>query len=166
MKKTIFILFILLGQLANAQFTKNDIVGSYRMARVYSAGLLIYDIDNPEKANENVLRELKKMVAIEEVTDSTIAIELFYKDLFNNRYVVFDLRKDGILFSRGHVSDRAFEMREFTEKWDYFPNKHKLFVYDAQTGKIRDKFNVKEVNKKPVIVITTDDMVLELEKYN
>lgn len=147
-KKAFFViaLFLIINN-ASAQITKADVAGRYSINKMYINDTLFFDAGNPEKSNKNILVEIGKANPIAFEEDSTIAIYLFYKDIYKALNTSITLNVDGgIKTSCRDRNDRHTylvfpkQFNESAEKWEFDEGKQRIITTTAM--KTKDKYPV------------------------
>jgi hypothetical protein len=166
MKKLIpFIALCLFSYTLAAQPVKlDDIPGTYAVSKFYMDDTLYFDEDNPEKADRNILINVGKQIAIINSSDSTIALQMFYKDLKSALSVSFSFYKDGLVKTYDPNPSGTYDYSYYEEQWTFDEKKQKITI--LKNGGKKDVYPVKF--KKGKVVILIDDKAekikLELRK--
>lgn len=157
--KNLFLFLLLATTATQAQpLTRNDIVGTYEISKLYLNDTLFYDKANPEKSNKNVLIDVGKQIAIyNDREDSTLAIALFYKDIKKalSTIIVFnaDSTTKATSSTYGYLGDDTFTRLNYTEHWNF--NKGKQKVEIIRNGRVTERMPAKKVNG--VVTLYIDD---------
>ncbi|UPT65964.1 MAG: hypothetical protein M0D57_15865 [Sphingobacteriales bacterium JAD_PAG50586_3] len=152
-----FVLALFAGFVAIAQtpVTTAEIPGAYQISKMYINDTLFYDAGNPAKSNKNILVEIGKANPIAFQEDSTVAIYLFYKDIYkalNTNVVLLDngsMRSDCRSKTDRHTR-LVFPNRfgDTAETWKFDEKKQLLIINNG-----KEKYPVVRIDEKPVIVI-------------
>lgn len=158
MKKILPLLLLLSGSVAFAQqLTFKDIVGTYQVSKLYLNDTLFYDYSNPEKSNKNILLEIGKQVPMyTNKADSTLALELFYKDIKKALGTTIYFRGDSTTYSQyKDISQHTDWYTRYVhyEKWGFNEKKQRVEIID--NGKVIDR--IQAVMRNGVVTLIIDD---------
>lgn len=154
MKNILLVLFIATGFASNAQtVTQADIVGTYEVSKLYLNDTLFYDKSNPEKSDKNVLIEIGKLMPYMEREDSTIAIALFYKDIYKALLTRFTFNANGTVNANSSDRKNGYTHLMYTEQWVF--NEKKQRIDFLTKGKVTGSVSVTKVNG--VVTLTLID---------
>lgn len=112
---------------------------------------LYFDEDNPEKADRNILINVGKQIAIINSSDSTLALQMFYKDLKSALAVSFNFYNDGVVKTYDPFPSGTYDYSYYEEQWTFDEKKQKITLIKKE-GK-KDVYPVKMKNEKVVILI-------------
>lgn len=156
--KKILPLLLFISTITQAQtLTFKDIVGVYQVSKLYQNDTLFYDRNDPEKSNKNILIEIGKQVPIYSTKeDSTLALELFYKDIKKALNTTIRFNADSTTFTE--LQGRAYNGDWKThyvhyEKWSFNEKKQRVEIID--NGKIIDR--IQAVMRSGVVTLIIDD---------
>lgn len=153
MKKILpLLLFISTAALAQKTLTFNDIIGTYQVSKLYLNDTLFYDKSNPEKSNKNILIEIGKQVPMyTNKEDSTLTLELFYKDIKKALNTTINFRADSTTYSI-YPADWKVRYVHY-EKWRF--NEKKQQVEVLESGKVID--HLQAIMRNGVVTLIIDD---------
>lgn len=148
----LFLGFVALGQ---TPVTTDEMQGNYQIAKMYINDTLFYDAANPEKSNKNILVEIGKANPIVFTEDSTVAIYLFYKDIYKALNTTIRLQAGGILQSdcaqkNARHTRLVFPNRkgDRIETWKFDEGKQLLVINNGE-----EKYPVVRIDNKPAFII-------------
>lgn len=141
--------------LAQTPVTIDEMQGNYQIAKMYINDTLFYDAANPEKSNKNILVEIGKANPIVFTEDSTVAIYLFYKDIYKALNTTIRLQAGGIVQSdcaqrNARHTRLVFPNRkgDRIETWKFDEGKQLLVINNG-----KEKYPVVRIDNKPAFII-------------
>jgi hypothetical protein len=148
-------LFVGFAALAQTPVTQAELPGTYSISKMYINDTLFYDAANPAKSNKNILVEIGKANPIAFEEDSTVAIYLFYKDIYKALNTTIRLSNDGTMRSECRSKNDRYTRMVFPnrygdriETWKFNEDKQLLIVNNS-----KEKYPVVRIDDKPAIII-------------
>lgn len=141
--------------LAQTPVTQAEMPGMYSITKMYINDTLFYDAANPAKSNKNILVEIGKANPIAFQEDSTVAIYLFYKDIYKALNTTVSLSNDGTMRSECRSKNDRYTRMVFphhmsgrVEKWKFDEKKQLLIINNR-----KEKYPVISIDGKPAFII-------------